>query len=91
MHFLDVWNSCFILVVGLYQDGMRVLTVKVPRKLIEIIDILVDAGLYSSRSEFVREALRAQIQAVMSKNKNIIKGLVDEGALKLILSQALTV
>ncbi len=78
------------LVNRLYQNGMRVLTVKVPRKLIEIIDIFVDAGLYSSRSEFVREALRTQIQIVMNKNKNIIKGLLDENALKVILSQALT-
>ena len=69
---------------------MRVLTVKVPRKLIEIIDMLVDAGLYSSRSEFVREALRTLIQIVMNKNKNIIKGLLDESALKVILNQALT-
>ena len=86
MHFLDVWNSCFILVVvGLYQDGMRVLTAKVPRKLIEIIDMLVDAGLYSSRSEFIREALRTLIRIVIERNRDLIKGIIDEKSIQRIL------
>ena len=66
---------------------MRVLTVKVPRRIIEIIDLFVEAGLYSSRSEFVREALRTLIQNVMSKNKDMIKGLIDEKTLSIILGQ----
>jgi len=66
---------------------MRVLTVKVPRKLIEIIDILVDAGLYSSRSEFVREALRTLIQIVMNKNRDIIRGLIDEKTIRTIIER----
>jgi len=69
----------------LYQDGMRVLTAKVPRKLIEIIDMLVDAGLYSSRSEFIREALRTLIRIVIERNRDLIKGIIDEKSIQRIL------
>ncbi|MEX0568922.1 MAG: ribbon-helix-helix domain-containing protein [Candidatus Njordarchaeota archaeon] len=72
----------------MYQDGMRTISVKVPKKIIEIIDLFVEAGLYSTRSEFVREALRLLIQRVMDKNKNLISGFIDEKALSLILGQA---
>lgn len=67
---------------------MRTISVKVPKKIIEIIDLFVEAGLYSTRSEFVREALRLLIQRVMDKNKNLISGFIDEKALSLILGQA---
>ncbi len=72
----------------MYQDGMRTISVKVPKKIIEIIELFVEAGLYSTRSEFVREALRLLIQRVMDKNKNLISGFIDEKALSLILGQA---
>ena len=51
-----------------YYERMKILTVKVPVKLIEIIDRLVEAGLYGSRSEFVREALRTLINRVLNNN-----------------------
>jgi len=52
-----------------YEYGrMKILTVKVPVKIIEIIDRLVEAGLYGSRSEFVREALRALVNRILNNN-----------------------
>ena len=56
--------------------GMRVLTVKVPVQLIEIIDRLVEAGLYGSRSEFVREALRTLVNRILSNNKELREKII---------------
>lgn len=74
----------------MYQNGMRVISVKVPIKMVEIIDLFVEAGLYSTRSEFVREALRLLIQMVINKNRDIIGEIIDRKALSLILGQITT-
>ena len=50
--------------------GMRVVAIKVPEELVEVIDKLVAMGLYSCRSELIRKA----IQLYLEKNKGLWGG-----------------
>jgi len=38
--------------------GMVKVEVRVPEKMVELIDKLVEAGFYSSRSDLIRDAIR---------------------------------
>ena len=49
------------------KGGMKVITINVPTKYIRVIQKLLDAGLYPSRSEAVRVAIRDFI----SKDKEL--------------------
>ncbi len=41
---------------------MKVISVKIPVKILDAIDIFVDAGDYATRSEFIRSAIRDKIK-----------------------------
>ena len=75
----------------MFQDDVRVLTVRVSAKLIQIIDYLVyEFGFYSSRSEFVREAIRQLIQKILENNKKILDDFSERKPIKTALQKILT-
>jgi len=45
----------------------RTITVKLPVETIALIDMLVKAGLYTTRSEFIRNAVREQLNKELGK------------------------
>jgi len=46
---------------------MKIVTVKLPEELVDLIDDLVTKLKYSNRSEFIREAIRQYIQQLLQK------------------------
>jgi len=48
-------------------EKMQIISVHLPPKMIEMMDAIVAAGLYSNRSELIRAALSEFIQKVMSR------------------------
>jgi len=46
---------------------VRHVTVLIPEPVLEKIDLLVEEGLYASRSEFVREATRKLLSELLSE------------------------
>jgi len=61
---------------------MRVITVKIPDKLVEIIDRYVALHGYSSRSELIRTAVIKEVQKDIPIPKILLNGLIrDEKAL----------
>ena len=53
------------------------MSVKVPTEIIIIIDKLVNAGLFTSRSEFVRCAMSDFLIKVLRKNKHLLENRID--------------
>jgi len=41
---------------------MEIITIRLPRWMIQAIDDLVEKGLYPNRSEFIREAIRGHLR-----------------------------
>ena len=41
---------------------MEIITIRLPRWMIQAIDDLVEKGLYPNRSEFIREAIRSHLR-----------------------------
>jgi Ribbon-helix-helix protein, copG family. len=46
---------------------MRIVTVKMPTHYLELIDKLVEEGLYLSRSDFIRTAIREHLMKELKK------------------------
>jgi metal-responsive CopG/Arc/MetJ family transcriptional regulator len=46
--------------------------VRVTRKLLEELDRILDKGIYSSRSEIIRDALRKHINGIGEKDKQLL-------------------
>ena len=49
----------------------RVLSVKVHREVVELIDYFVEKGLYSSRSEFIREAIVTLLRRITNQHEKL--------------------
>jgi len=74
-----------------FQNYTRILTVKVSKQLIQLIDYIVyELGLYSSRSEFIREAIRQHIQRILENNKKLLEEASDRKPLKKLLHEILS-
>lgn len=73
-----------------FQNYTKVLTVKVSKKLIQIIDYFVyELGLWSSRSEFIREAIRLLIQKTLENNKKLFEESAGGKPVKKVLHEIL--
>jgi len=55
---------------GCPRLGMRIVSVKVPDTLLEMIDILVHSGRYSSRNEAIRTAIRVLVEKELNTLAN---------------------
>jgi len=54
---------------------MEIITIRLPRWMIQAIDDLVEKDLYPNRSEFIREAIRAHLRRYadyLTKEKAVI-------------------
>ena len=74
----------------MYQNSIQVVSFKVNKKIVDIIDLFVEVGLYNSRSEFIREALRTLIQQVLEKHKKLIEEYVSHRPIKKAIYQILS-
>ena len=48
---------------------MELITVRIPKKLLEALDSLIEDGIYSSRSEAIRDAIRILVSTQKEKIK----------------------
>jgi len=65
---------------------MKIVSFKLPEYYVELIDKLVKEGLYHSRSEFIRTAVRKVLEREMRRLEHIKKGksnYVDVSVLEL--------
>ena len=62
----------------------KIVTVKMPPYYMELIDGLVSRGLYSSRSEFIREAVRQLLSQYYTAEELVEKPVKDRGGVKVI-------
>jgi len=53
---------------------MEIITIRLPRWMIQAIDDLVEKGLYPNRSEFIREAIRSHLRRYANylERRNIV-------------------
>jgi len=49
----------------------RLVTVKLPEKMVRAIDVLVKMGIYTNRSEFIRAAVREKLERELGKGVQI--------------------
>jgi len=61
---------------GLKQtsDDMIPVQVRITKKLLEELDKILEQGIYSSRSEIIRDALRKHINGFGGKDKQSVSG-----------------
>jgi len=53
---------------------MEIITIRLPRWMIQAVDDLVEKGLYPNRSEFIREAIRNHLRRYANylEKRNIV-------------------
>lgn len=54
---------------------MKIITVKIPEIYVELIDELVRLGIYPSRSEAIRVAIRDFLRREISMRRKTMRGL----------------
>jgi len=52
---------------------LRIITVKVPSSYLVLIDRLVRKGLYGSRSEFIRQAIREKLEQYLREHPELLQ------------------
>lgn len=62
-----------LLIKSKEHHEMQVITVRLPRALIESVQELVNLGIYSSKSEFIRRALRELVRKEEAVAKSLRK------------------
>lgn len=72
----------------MFQDQTQIITIKVSRQLVQLVDFVVyELGLYGSRSEFIREAIRQHIQRIIENNKDLLEKAPEKRSLKRLLRE----
>ena len=61
---------------------MKIVSIKMPEELVELIDILVSTGRYTSRSEVIREAVRQLVRDYMRTNTIEAKNTIRDETIK---------
>ncbi|MCR8433800.1 MAG: ribbon-helix-helix domain-containing protein [Crenarchaeota archaeon] len=70
------------------QNQTRMITIKISGQLVKLIDFIVyELGLYGSRSEFIREAIRQHVQRILESNKELLDKLPENQSLKKLLQE----
>lgn len=55
--------------IRLFRDSMIPVQVRITKKLLDELDRILEAGIYSSRSEIIRDALRKHINGFAEKKE----------------------
>ena len=66
-------------------DVMKIVTVKMPPALVELIDEYVKKGRFSSRSDFIREAIRFYILHLQQQEEEGIDKVYSSRDLEIVV------
>ena len=63
------------------MSDMEIITIRLPRKLIQLLDDFVELGIFASRSEFIRFAIREKALELLDVYKRAKRDRVEAIAL----------